>query len=136
MPTEETTAGRGYALPYASNQLSYDVLRLRAALNGIDADMVAALAGLAGKASAAHTHAVDDVAGLTAILAGKAAASHTHALGTLSDVSTSGAATGQFLRFSGGGWVPAALAVSDVSGLAATLTSMQAAINTIDGGSF
>lgn len=35
--------------------------------------------GLAGKANSSHTHAQDDITGLSDALAGKAAASHTHA---------------------------------------------------------
>lgn len=41
MTTETSTSNRGYPLPYPSNLLAADVLRLRDALNAIDVDMAA-----------------------------------------------------------------------------------------------
>ena len=41
MTTETSTSNRSYPLPYPSNLLAADVLRLRDALNAIDADMAA-----------------------------------------------------------------------------------------------
>lgn len=52
---------------------------------------------------AAHTHAVADVTGLQTALDAKAATTHTH---TLSDLTASGATTGQVATFDGSAWVP------------------------------
>ena len=41
MPTNQTTTGRAYPLPYPSNLLADDVQRLRDALQAIDTDVVA-----------------------------------------------------------------------------------------------
>lgn len=41
MPTNQTTTGRGYPLPYPSNLLADDVVRLRDALQAIDSDITA-----------------------------------------------------------------------------------------------
>lgn len=41
MPTNQTTTGRGYPLPYPSNLLAEDVQRLRDALQAIDSDITA-----------------------------------------------------------------------------------------------
>lgn len=41
MPIDDRTANRSYQLPNAGNQLTDDVVRLRAALNSIDADIFA-----------------------------------------------------------------------------------------------
>lgn len=41
MATDSRTTNRNYALPYPSNLLAEDVVRLREALNAIDADMAA-----------------------------------------------------------------------------------------------
>lgn len=71
MPVDNTTANRGYQLPYATNQLDYDVARIIAALNGIDVDVASLFASLAGKAAAVHGHAITDVSGLQAALDGK-----------------------------------------------------------------
>ncbi len=130
------TSGRGYQLPDPTNLLSEDVLRLVTAIQGVDTDIVAVLSGLSGKAAAVHVHAIADVTGLTSALAGKAAAAHTHALGDLTNVSVTGAATGHALRYSGGTWAAAPLGISDITSLASTLASMQAAITTMDDGSY
>lgn len=133
---EETTTGRGYQKPHPSNQLSEDVHRLRAGVDSVDADIVALLAALAGKAAVAHTHAIEGVDGLSAALSGKAPTSHSHSIGGLSDVTVTGAASGHVLKFTGAGWATAALAISDIVNLGATLTSMQDAIATMDDGTF
>lgn len=133
---EETTVGRGYEKPHPSNQLSEDVHRLRSGVDKIDVDIVAILLALAGKAAAVHTHPVDEIDGLATALSGKAPTTHNHALGGLSDVTTSGAANGHVLKFTGSGWASVALAVGDITNLTATLASMQEAITTMDDGTF
>jgi microcystin-dependent protein len=50
MPTEEVTANRGYQLPHPLNELQFDIARLRAAINAIDADVQTALSTVAGNA--------------------------------------------------------------------------------------
>lgn len=130
---DETTTGRGYEKPHPTNQLSHDVLRLRAALDKIDADVAALSSGLAGKAATGHSHQIANVTGLSDALAGKAAATHSHALSSLTDVSATGAASGAFLKFGGAGWAASALAIADVTNLQATLTSLGAGV---DDGSF
>jgi hypothetical protein len=50
-----------------------------------------------------HTHAIADTTGLETALLGKASAAHTH---PLSDLTTSGATTGQVATFNGSAWVP------------------------------
>lgn len=133
---DEVTAARGYEKPFATNLLSYDVGRLRAALDGLDTDMAATIAALAGKAAISHAHAIDDVSGLTAALAGKAATAHTHTLGSLTDVSLTGASSGSLLRLSGGVWGPAALGIGDVTGLSSALSSLSASIPAVDDGTY
>jgi hypothetical protein len=73
-----------------------------------------------------HAHAAGDVTSGTFAIARiptgttgttVALGNHTHALGTLSDVTISAAATGNVVRYNGTGWVNAALATSDVTGL-------------------
>jgi microcystin-dependent protein len=48
MPIEEVTSNRAYPLPHATNELDEDIVRLRAALAAIDADMQQVLAQAAG----------------------------------------------------------------------------------------
>lgn len=55
-------------------------------------------------APAPHVHAVADVTGLQAALDAKAALAHTHAL---SQLTQSGATTGQVVKWNGSAWVPA-----------------------------
>lgn len=136
MPIENETVGRGYELPAPPNLLSEDVLRLIAAITKIDADVSTVILSLGSKADTAHVHVIGDVSGLAAALADKAPLVHNHALGTLVGVSISGAAEGQVLVFSGGQWVNGALSIGAIPGLAATLASLQAQIDDIDGGTF
>lgn len=133
---DEVTTGRGYQKPHPTNLLSEDVIRLRAWADAVDADVTALQAALAGKAASGHTHSLDDVSGLTGALAAKAAVSHSHAIADLADTSISAAAAGQVLRYSGTGWINSNIAVGDVSTLAATLSSLQAAITTMDDGTY
>lgn len=150
MAIENTTPGRGYQVPAPSNYLSDDVLRIISALNAVDADMVAVLVGIAGKAPAVHAHEITDVTGLSAALAGMAAAGHTHSLGSITGVSISGAASGQVLSYNGTSWVNATLTIGSITGLTASLASLQSQIDantasitalaadvaTIDGGTY
>lgn len=143
MPTENTTPGRSYELPASSNKLSDDVIRLIAAIMQVDADMVAVLTAISGKAPSVHTHAMSDINGLTAALGDKAAATHTHPLSALTGVSLSSPATAQVLRYSGAAWQNATLTPADIMGLATTLSSLSnalttltARVDTIDGGTF
>lgn len=71
MSVENVTASRGYQLPYPDNDLSFDVGRIIAAINGLDVDVATLIASLSGKAAASHTHAINDVTGLQAALDGK-----------------------------------------------------------------
>jgi hypothetical protein len=112
------------------------VNRLIAAINGADDDVVALFAAMAGKAASAHDHQIGDVAGLSSALSGKSSTGHTHALGGLSDVTVTGVATGYTIRYSGGAWIAAALGIGDITNLSPTLASMQAAIETMDDGSY
>lgn len=41
-PVDDVTSNKGYQKPNAANTLAYDVARLRAALDAIDADMASA----------------------------------------------------------------------------------------------
>lgn len=136
MAIENETPSRGYDLPHPSNKLSEDVQRLITALSEIDADVAAALLSIADKANAVHVHVIADVTGLSLALDGKADAGHNHTLPSLSGVSIAAAADGQFLTYSGGQWVNAVISISNVTGLASALASLQAQIDTIDGGSF
>lgn len=133
---EEVTTGRGYQKPHPANPLSQDVLRLRAFADQSDADMAAALSLLAGKADLIHSHGISDVSGLTSALAEKAGTSHSHALGGLADVTVTGAASGHFLKYVGPGWASAQIGISDVANLTSTLSSIQTALSTMDGGSY
>ncbi|MFN3890175.1 MAG: hypothetical protein ACK4MV_07235 [Beijerinckiaceae bacterium] len=71
MSVENVTASRGYQLPYPDNDLSFDVGRIIAAINGLDVDVATLIASLSGKAATTHTHAINDVSGLQAALDGK-----------------------------------------------------------------
>ncbi len=110
------TANRGYQLPNPANFLDEDVLRLISALQAIDADMASVLAGLLGKAAAAHGHVINDVAGLQQALDGKQAVGVYGSLGSLSDVSSAAPANNMFLRFSGSEWIPVVFDASMIAG--------------------
>ncbi|MFG1317997.1 gp53-like domain-containing protein [Xanthobacter autotrophicus] len=125
--TDQRTESRNYPLPYAGNKLPDDVERLRQALAALDADVAAVLLLLAGKAAAAHVHALGDISGLVTALAGKAALAHIHALADLSDTDVAGAANGQLLKRVGTKWQPSTLLLGDISGWEMTVTSMIAA---------
>ena len=109
MPVNDTTANRGYQLPHATNNLDYDIARLRASFNAIDADVGSLLTSVAGKAAVSHTHVISDVSGLQSALDAKMAANASLSLDFLSDVNTAGAVTNQFLRLFNGQWVPVSL---------------------------
>jgi len=69
MPTNQTTTGRAYPLPYPSNLLADDVQRLRDALQAIDTDVVA-------RPTTAATQTLIDNA-ITALVNGSPAALNT-----------------------------------------------------------
>lgn len=115
MTTNNVSANRGYQLPYATNLLDEDVARLISAINAIDTDVAAALAGLLTKSSTGHGHVINDVAGLQSALDSKANAGGAVSLASLSDVDVAGAAAGQFLRLIGTKWSPAAFDASMVA---------------------
>lgn len=58
MSTLQTTTNRGYELPYPSNLLAEDVIRLREALTAIDVDVDALFDGLATKLTEAQVQAL------------------------------------------------------------------------------
>lgn len=123
MVVDNRTPHRSYALPDPANNLSDDVFRLINALESVDEDVQGLSDAVAGKAEASHTHEISDVNGLQAALDGKAAGSHTHALDDLSDVDTSGAANGQFLKRIGTSWGPATIQIGDINALENALNS-------------
>lgn len=71
MPVENSTPNRGYLLPYATNDLIDDVLRIIAAITGIDLDVATLLTAVAGKAAAEHAHIIANTTGLQAALDSK-----------------------------------------------------------------
>lgn len=136
MATENTTPNEGYQLPHPDNLLSFDVGRLIAAIGAIDASVAGLGIAVSGKASASHDHTMGAIIGLDAALAGKSASGHTHTIGSLSDVTVTGAANRHVLKFSAGVWGTSALQIADVVNLQSQLTSMQATITTMDGGTY
>lgn len=58
MPILQNTTNRGYALPYPSNLLADDVLRLREALQAVDVDVEALFDGLALRLTQAQVEAL------------------------------------------------------------------------------
>lgn len=115
MTTNNVSANRSYPLPYSTNLLDEDVTRLISAINAIDTDVAAALAGLLTKSSTGHGHVINDVAGLQSALDSKADADGEVSLASLSDVDVAGAAAGMFLRLIGTKWSPAAFDASMVA---------------------
>ncbi|RWD71651.1 hypothetical protein [Mesorhizobium sp.] len=71
MPVENTTPNRGYQLPFGSNDLEDDVLRLIAALSAIDVDVAGLLVSVAQRAMLVHSHVIADTTGLQAALDAK-----------------------------------------------------------------
>jgi hypothetical protein len=140
MVVKNTTSGRGYDLPYASNLLSDDVLRLIEALTAVDGDIVAVITSIAGKANVVHSHSIGDVIGLASALGALMPLSKTFTLAGLTDVNTTGAATGFVLKLVSGTWHAVALQQSDVAGLTTAIASINSAITamqtTINGGTF
>lgn len=136
MTVSNSTPGRGYDLPDPTNKLSEDVLRLMTALQEIDTDLVAALAAIAGKADASHSHGTGDIVGLAALLAGKADMVHAHPISQITGIVIAGPAAGQILSYNGTAWVNTGLTISSITGLSGSLASLQSQIDTIDGGSF
>lgn len=71
MVVENTTPNRGYQLPHETNDLADDVLRLIAAIMGIDVEIAAMLVAIASKADAEHDHVIANITGLAAALAAR-----------------------------------------------------------------
>lgn len=117
MAVDNRTENRDYPLPDPENDLDVDVLRLIAAIVGIDEDIAVLVDAVAAKAAAVHEHQISDVTGLQDALAGKAAITHQHALDDLTDVDVAEATNGQVLKRVGTKWNPARLQIGDVNGL-------------------
>ncbi|MBZ9822346.1 pyocin knob domain-containing protein [Mesorhizobium sp. CA4] len=71
MSVENSTPNRGYQLPFGSNNLEDDVLRLIAALSAIDVDVAGLLVSVAQRALLVHSHVIADTTGLQAALDAK-----------------------------------------------------------------
>lgn len=71
MPVENSTPNRDYQLPFGSNNLEDDVLRLIAALSAIDVDVAGLLVSIAQRALLVHSHVIADTTGLQAALDAK-----------------------------------------------------------------
>jgi hypothetical protein len=107
MPVNNVTPNRGLQLPDGTNLLSYDVLRLIAAILAIDGDLASLITGLAGKANTSHTQAISTITGLQTALDGKADVGGSFALSSLTDVNMGTPVNGQIFRFVGTKWSPA-----------------------------
>ncbi|RUV80743.1 hypothetical protein EOA75_32730, partial [Mesorhizobium sp. M1A.F.Ca.IN.022.07.1.1] len=103
MPVENTTLNRGYQLPFGSNELANDVLRLVAAFSAIDVDVAGILVSVANRALLLHQHTIADTTGLQAALDSK------------QDASEKGNANG-YAALDGTGKVPAAQLPSTLFG--------------------
>ncbi|MCT2579122.1 MULTISPECIES: hypothetical protein [unclassified Mesorhizobium] len=103
MPVENTTPNRGYQLPFGSNELANDVLRLVAAFSAIDVDVAGILVSVANRALLLHQHTIADTTGLQAALDSK------------QDASEKGNANG-YAALDGTGKVPAAQLPSTIFG--------------------
>lgn len=114
MPIDNRTPNKNLQLPDAANKLSEDVLRLIAALNGIDGLVAALEAAQALKAGINHTHTVGDIANLQNQLDGKMASNQQFSLDQLSDVSVAGAANDQVVMKVAATWVAVSLAASHI----------------------
>jgi hypothetical protein len=116
MATDNRTLNRDYRLPNAANKMkSEDLPRLILSLEMLDADMATVIAEILGKADDDHVHEMGEITGLVSALSGKAALVHTHNIGTLGGVDFSGATAGQFVRYNGTIWVPAAITTADLA---------------------
>ncbi|MDG4877657.1 hypothetical protein P9273_21375 [Mesorhizobium sp. WSM4935] len=71
MSVENTTPNRRYQLPFGSNNLEDDVLRLVAAFSAIDVDIAGLLVSVAQRALLVHSHVIADTTGLQAALDSK-----------------------------------------------------------------
>lgn len=122
MPIENNTLNQEYPLPNAANFLSDDVLRLIAALQGVDADAATLFASLAGKAEAVHGHDMTAISGLAAALDAKAAVTHSHSISDVSGLQTALDAKAPLASpaFTGTPTVPTQLAADSSSRIANT----------------
>ncbi|SMD18094.1 phage tail protein [Rhizobium sp. RU36D] len=122
----------GWAKPDPEANVDDEFFRLQTTLDQIDDDMFGLAGAIAGKANAAHAHAIADITGLSAALAAKQDAGAAFSLDSLSDVQgAAGAAVNYVLvKSTTGTWEPssaiAALgphqhAQADIVGLSASL---------------
>lgn len=118
---DNRTSGRGWLLPNKSNRLKDDVERLTTGFTAADADVTDILLQLGLKASLEHEHEIGEIIGLIAVLNGKMPAGFHDTLDGLTDVSVSGAASGQVLIKQGTGWIPISLQPGNIAGLEALL---------------
>ncbi|MCA0404851.1 MAG: hypothetical protein LCH39_01695 [Proteobacteria bacterium] len=112
MATDDRTSTQNFPRPHIANTIAEDFARIITLVNMLDAKISAMDGQVAGKAEAAHTHAISGIAGLQAALDAKQAASWRPALGDLSNVNVAGAASGQFLGLVGATWQPVTLSVA------------------------
>lgn len=129
---DDRTPIRNWPKPHETNNLSDDVLRLKAALDAVDSDVAAIILALAGKAATLHSHELTDIIGLATALASKAALNHDHAFDDLTDVTVAGATNGQFLKRIANFWQPAGLAISDVANLQSAIDAQRPISNITD----
>ncbi|KAB0269069.1 tail fiber protein [Microvirga brassicacearum] len=118
---DDRSPNRNYPIPNAANDMVDDVVRIAAAINGIDADVYGLILAVGQKAAIEHTHSIGQINGLQSTLDDKAASNHSHALDDLTNVDASTATGGQFFKFVGTAWQPASIAVSDVGNLESIL---------------
>ncbi len=134
------TPNRNYPIPDENAEpdesVTDAVVKARDAILMIDADILAILTALNGKAAMAHTHSISDVEGLSLALLGKMAADKTFKLDDLTDVDgADDAQTGYVLvKTPGGLWVAQAASsalgdhnhtIAEVINLGAELTARQ-----------
>ncbi|WFP74494.1 hypothetical protein [Mesorhizobium sp. WSM4906] len=117
MTVENSTPNRGYQLPFGSNDLADDVLRLIAALSAIDVDVAGMLVSIAQRALVVHSHVIADTTGLQAALDAK------------QDASERGNANG-YAALGADGKVPAAQLPSALFGAMSYQTDWNANTNT------
>ena len=123
MPVDSRSPNRNYPVPNSANLISEDFPRLITAINAVDTDVHGLLSSVAARALLTHGHAIADVSGLQAALDDKAPAMHTHTLDSLTDVTTTGASTGQVLIKGAGDWQPGTITPAGIGALSASAAS-------------
>lgn len=118
MPTNDLTPLESLPRPHSANTVAEDFARLITLCNLLDSKIAELRTLIGQKAAATHGHAIGDVSGLQGALDAKQALNWRPGLNDLTDVSVSGAAIAQVLRYNGTGWAPSTLSVAwgDVSG--------------------